>query len=299
MRFVGALKRVPEPGTSSRAIVGMSKKRPARVELREIRDVEQLVVLLRLRHRIYFEQEQYGAIKPLRLDLTAHDSRSRLIGVYQDGVLVGGSRVVLRSEQSLASSFRALRNVADLAPEPETRQLPSEEAFDLAAAIGADAQLVDAEVGRLTLDARVVSPVLGSRMVLATLAHAYAGGARMYLYSCARILAKRYARLTNPRHIVETKLQGGFASDNFVFPKPTIAAVAAVEDSPYARLILEYARQVRERGFIDMLEDHPELHYSRAVLRQDEPPLASQLEPLTEHRRMRGKPSAESDDGGS
>ncbi|HTU62406.1 MAG TPA: hypothetical protein VMF89_28295, partial [Polyangiales bacterium] len=104
-----------------------------------------------------------------------------MLGVYQDGVLVGGSRVVLRSEQSLAGSFRALRNVADLGPEPSSRQLPSEEAFDLAATIGSDARLVDAELGRLTLDTGVVSPVLGSRMVLATLALAHDGGARMYL----------------------------------------------------------------------------------------------------------------------
>jgi|GEM_PF-4674144 len=278
----------------------MSKKRPDRVELREVRDLEQLVLLLRLRHRIYFEEEQYGAIKPLRLDLTAHDSRSRLLGVYQDGVLVGGSRVVLRSDQSLAGSFRGLRSVADLGPEPNSRQLPSEEAFELTAAIGSDARLVDAEVGRLTLDTGVVSPVLASRMVLATLALAHDGGARMYLYSCARTLAKRYARLTNPRHTVEPRGRSGFASDNFVFPKPTIAAVAAVEDSPYARLIQDYARQVRERGFIDLLEDHPELHYSRAIVHDDAvPPEAAQVDSDSERRTKRRKPSAESDDGGA
>jgi hypothetical protein len=274
----------------------MSKKRPDRVELREIRDVEQLVVLLRLRHRIYFEQEQYGALKPLRLDLTAHDSRSRLLGVYQDGVLVGGSRVVTRSEQSLAGCFRALRNVAELEPEPSSRQLPSEEAFELHAALGSEARLVDAEVGRLTLDTRLVSPVLGNRMSLATMAHLHCGGARLYLYSCAMGLAKRYARLANPRYTLETRAQPGFTSDNFLFPKPTVAAVASVEDSPYVPLIMKYARQVVERGFIDLLEDHPELHYSRAMLREVPTP---KLEPGIERSGQRRKPIAESDDGGS
>ena len=235
----------------------MILRRADRVELREIVDPVEVVELLRLRHRIYFEEQEYGPSKCLRLDLTAHDRRSRLFGVFQGGQLVGGWRIVLRTEQRLENLFRSLRAVAELEPEPHSRQLPSEEAFDVPLSLGASAELVDAEIGRLTLDTSRVPPWLGFRLIPATLATTRVAGARLYLYSCATSLAKRYARVSNPRFMLDARARPGIASDRFVFPKPTVAAVAAVEDSPYRAVVEHYARQLVERGSVDLGADGP------------------------------------------
>src|SRR6185312_1308401 len=143
----------------------------------------------------------------------------------------------LRREQPLASMFRALRLVVDAGDEAASMRLPSEEAFDIAEKIGAAHELVDVELGRLTLDRAALTPNLSIRLIIATLAAAQRVGCRLYLYSCATALSKRYARVTNPRFVFAPHAGSGIASDNFTFPKPTLAAVAAVQDSPYAALV--------------------------------------------------------------
>src|ERR1700755_3105497 len=143
----------------------MPTKRPRNVVFQELSSPSEVVALLRLRHRVYFEQQQYGPVKPLRLDLTAHDARSRLFGVMQDGTLVGGVRIVYRTEQPLAEFFRALRAGADEQPQPGSAELPSEEAFDLSARMGELRSSVDVEIGRLTLEARAVAPWLVNKLM--------------------------------------------------------------------------------------------------------------------------------------
>src|SRR4051812_4003436 len=104
----------------------------SRQVFRELREPEEIVDLLRLRHRIYFEQSGYGTPKPFGLDLTAHDLRSRLFGVFKGTQLVGGLRLVFRTEQSSAPLLRAVRAViAEVIATAPTDALPSEEAFDI------------------------------------------------------------------------------------------------------------------------------------------------------------------------
>jgi hypothetical protein len=218
---------------------------------RELHDPEELVVLLRLRHRIYFEQQQYGQTKALALDLTTHDTRSRLYGVFRDRALIGGVRVVFRNEQPTAALFRALRVVAESGPEQTSDRLPSEEAFDLRASLGAEqAALVDAELSRLTLERTLAAPWVVRQVIMATLAAVESQGCRLYLYSCASEIARSYARITNPRVTLAQHAPHGIASDGFVFPKPTVAAVATVSDSPYAATVGRYVRELRQAGAI-------------------------------------------------
>lgn len=237
-------------------------KNPRNIVFQELSSPSEVVALLRLRHRVYFEQQGYGARKPLRLDLTAHDERSRLCGVFQEGTLVGGARIVYRSAQPLAEIFRALREVADEPPEPKSSELPSEEAFDLFGNMGEERASVDAEISRLALQAGAVSPRLIDKVMLACLAALYVQPCRLYLYSCAKSMARRYARVTNPRFAWEVHQNPGIASDQFTFPKPTVARVAAVEDSPYLDVIETFAQELRRSGSIDLSADRPELHYS-------------------------------------
>jgi hypothetical protein len=240
----------------------MISKHPEHVEFRELVEPVEVVALLRLRHRIYFEEQHYGPNKELRLDLTAHDARSRLYGVFQDGVLVGGVRLVFRDEQALAPVFRALRAVAETEPGPDSHALPSEEAFQLVASLGPEHRRVDVEIGRLTLDSHVVAPWLVQHVTLAILAAVRTSCCRLYLYSCATSLAKRYARIASPQFRLETHSAPGIASDHFLFPKPTVAAVAAVDDSPYLNVIEDYAMRLAHDGVIDLGADLPELHRS-------------------------------------
>ena len=238
----------------------MISKHPVHAEFRELIEPDDVVALLRLRHRIYFEEQHYGPTKELRLDLTSHDARSRLFGVFQDGVLVGGVRLVFRNTQPLAPLFRALRAVAEAEPEPDSHALPSEEAFALAENLGSESARVDVEIGRLTLDSRVAAPWLVQHVTLAVLAMVRASCSRLYLYSCATTLAKRYARIASPHFHLETRVGDGIESDHFLFPKPTVAAVGSVQDSPYLKVIEDYAMRFARDGVIDLSADLPELH---------------------------------------
>jgi hypothetical protein len=222
------------------------------VSFREILDPTEVVEVLRLRHRIYFEQQQYGPARALRLDLTSHDSRSRVFGVFRGEKLVGSVRLVLRKQQPLAAMFRALRAVAESSPEEVSTRLPSEEAFDVRASIGSQGELIDGELGRFALDSGAIPVHLAPRVVIASLAAAHQAGCRLYLYSCSISIAKAYARVTKPRYILSEHADTGIASDHFIFPKPTLAAVAAVEDSPFSGTIDSYASQLRNRQPIDL-----------------------------------------------
>ena len=218
---------------------------------RELDDPSELVSLLRLRHRVYVEQCSYGAAKPLGLDLTAHDARSRLFGVFRGELLVGGVRFVFRQEQRHATIMRALHAVAEHEKLDRTsRLLPSEEAFDLVAPLGPRRELIDLEVSRLITLRPGVEPGLVLEIMIATLAAAHLASCRMYLYSCSTQLGPRYARVTNPRWTFSEPVSAGIESDRFAFPLPTIAAVAAVEDSPYLEQALAYADELERTGRI-------------------------------------------------
>jgi hypothetical protein len=86
---------------------------------------------------------------------------------------------------------------------------------------------------------------------------------RLYLYSCATSLAPRYGRVTNPRFTWDAHAGPGITSDQFTFPKPTVARVAAVADSPYFDVIETFAAELREHGSIDLSVERPELHHSK------------------------------------
>jgi hypothetical protein len=218
---------------------------------RELADPAEIVALLRLRHRIYFEQSGYGSQKPLQLDLTAHDLRSRLFGVFRGTSLIGGLRLVFRSGQPAAPLLRAIRAVVqEVPPEAPGDALPSEEAFDVRGALGECASTVDVEVGRLMLLPTAAPPAIAARVVLATLAAIEQIKCRLYLYSCAVDIAKRYARFSNPRHQFEQPIADAIGSDGFVFPRPTVAAVAKVEDSPYWTEIKKAVIELEHSGQI-------------------------------------------------
>jgi hypothetical protein len=119
---------------------------------RELSDPREVVALMRLRHRVYFEHRAYGPPKTHGIDLTSHDHRARLYGVFSGDDLIGGVRMVHRTEQPLALVIRAVRAaLQDDTPESQVPVLPSEEAFDVEDVIGEQSGLVDVELGRFTL----------------------------------------------------------------------------------------------------------------------------------------------------
>jgi hypothetical protein len=225
---------------------------------RELTTPREVVALLRLRHRIYFEERGYGEAKPFGIDLSAHDVNARLFGVFRGPELVGGLRLVYRSEQALAPVLQTMHALVEgRASDPHPVGLPSEEAFDLAQALGPRSALVDVEVGRLT----VVHPHVGRGAVLqimiATVGVLLLSRCRFYLYSCASELAKRYARVSQPRWTLLEPNANGIGTDDFPFPKRTVAAVAAAEDTPYLAEALSYAHALHTRGFIELLANEP------------------------------------------
>jgi hypothetical protein len=218
---------------------------------RELRDPVEIVALIRLRHRIYFEENGYGPPKPLGLDLTAHDARTRLFGVFRGDCLVGGVRVVYRTEQAASLVFRAVRAaVNETAPLASSPLLPSEEAFDLRELSGLSPSDVQAELGRFAMDRTAGIPWLVSRTITGAIAVLLAERCPHYLYSCAATLAKRYARFTNPLFTFERAIADGIGSDGFVFPVPTIAAVARPADAPLGDTLRRYVEQLKETGAI-------------------------------------------------
>ncbi len=218
---------------------------------REICDPAEVVGLLRLRHRIYFEECKYGPSKPLALDLTAHDMRSRFFGVFRGQVLAGGVRLVFRSEQPLAGALRALHAAAQDRPPGECGPLlPSEEAFELRQALGQRQELIDVEVGRLVVARPAVGRGATLAIAIATLAALHLARCRFYLYACAVELAPRFARVANPRWVLGHGAQAGIRADGFAFPKRSVAAVATLEDSPHLAEAIRCAEELARSGAI-------------------------------------------------
>jgi len=227
------------------------------VIFRELLHPAEIVAMLRLRHRIYFEENGYGVTKPLGLDLTAHDACSRLFGVFCDGSLRGGVRVVYRTAQASAMVFGALHAVVDAsAPLTTSPLLPSEEAFDLASMPGVVPKDVHAELGRFALERTAAVPWLAQRTIRSVVAVLHAEHCPLYMYSCAKVVAKRYARVTNPCWTLQQSKRDGIGSDHFVFPKPTIAAVARPEDATEGDVLRHYVRQLRRTGMIVLSSEH-------------------------------------------
>ncbi len=220
---------------------------------RELGTPSEVLALLRLRHRVYFEERGYGRPKPFGIDLTTHDTHARLYGLFRGAELVGGLRIVFRREQALGAVLRTVRAlVAGDAVGVEPASLPSEEAFDLSRTLGPRAALVDVEVGRLVVLRPGVDRGAVLEVMIATVGLLLLLPCRFYLYSCARELAARYARVTNPRWTLLEPTSDGIGSDGFPFPKSTVAAVAAAEESPYLEAALDYAHSFRERGYAEL-----------------------------------------------
>jgi hypothetical protein len=113
--------------------------------------------------------------------------------------------------------------------------------------LGARALLIDAEVGRLIMARPSLGRDVTLQVMVATLAVLLMERCRFYMYSCAEVMAERYARVTNPRWRLTEPRQTGIGADAFVFPVKTVAAVAAAEDSPYLELAFAAAK-ILERG---------------------------------------------------
>ncbi|HEY6881500.1 MAG TPA: hypothetical protein VI299_25920, partial [Polyangiales bacterium] len=181
----------------------------------------------------------------------AYDHRARLLGLFRAGELIGGMRLVFRSEQRLALVVRSVRAVIeDVVAEERTSALPSEGAFDLANVLGVRHGLVDVEVGRFVVRPAAVGPRVVLRMMVATLAVLVQLGARYYVYSCGAAMARRYAIVAKPRWTFEGNEHSGIHADGFVFPKLSCAGVASVEDSPYLEQALRYAAEFALTGSI-------------------------------------------------
>lgn len=221
--------------------------------LRELKEPDEVVSLIRLRHRVYFEERGYGATKPLRLDLSAYDPRSRLLGLFCDHQLVGGLRLVFRDDQPLAAVMRTIRAVVgDVVREQRARTLPSEEALDLADEPEMRRELVEVEVGRLVVSRGTVSAGVVLRMMVATLAVLVAHDVTLYMYSCAVGMARRYAIVTRPRWTLALRERNGIHSDGFEFPSRSCVAIASPPDSPYYESARRYADEFAQTGAITL-----------------------------------------------
>jgi hypothetical protein len=207
---------------------------------------------------VYYEERGYGAHKPLNLDLTAYDPRSRLLGLFRDDQLVGAARLVFRVDQPLAAVMRAIRAVAGgVVTEQCSNTLPSEEAFDLLAAPGLRRELVDVEVGRLVVSRGAVSAGVVLKMLVATLGVLISSQVQFYMYSSAFATARRYAIVTNPRWTLEVAERGGIDSDNFQFPLRSCAGIAVATDSPFYESALRYASEFAKTGSIALSDALP------------------------------------------
>jgi len=235
--------------------------------LRELKEPSEVVSLIRLRHRIYFEERGYGATKPLKLDLTAYDPRSRLFGLFCDGHLVGGLRLVFRDDQPLAAVMRAIRAVVgDVVNEQHGRMLPSEEALDLAAEPGMGCDLAEVEVGRLVVSRGAVSAGVVLRMMVATLAVLISRNVPLYMYSCAAgMMARRYALVARPRWTFELLEGKGIESDGFEFPLRSCVAIASPTDSQFCESAQSYVDEFAQTGSITLSSLLPKLGASARV----------------------------------
>lgn len=225
----------------------------AMLVLRELKEPVEVVELLRLRHKVYFEQKHYGARKPLGLDLTAYDPRSRLFGLFRDRELVGGLRLVFRHDQPLASVMRGIRAVVeDVVAEQRSNALPSEQAFDFSVEPDLRPEHVEVEVGRLVVSrgavgcSAVLKLMVGALAVLVTVLES-----KFYLYSCAASMAKRYAIVTNPRWTLEGVTGSSKYADVDVLTRSR-AGVAAVRDSRYFDCAQSYAAEFAQTGAITL-----------------------------------------------
>ena len=203
---------------------------------------------MRLRHKIYFEHRAYGPPRAHGIDLTSHDHRSRVYGVFCDRELVGGVRMVHRVEQPLAIVIRAVRAaLQDDTTEASSRALPSEEAFDIAEAVGARSELVDVELGRFSL-LPGINPAISAQVLIAVLSVLVLEKHRLYLYSCSATIAPRYARYMRPIWTLTQLRKDSVGVAGFAFPMQTIAAVGAAEDSPYLPSVQRAAEELRQTG---------------------------------------------------
>lgn len=242
---------------------------------RELSDPREVVALMRLRHRVYFEHRGYGPPKAHGIDLTSHDHRARVYGVFAGDDLIGGVRMVHRTEQPLALVIRAVRAaLQDDTPESQSSALPSEEAFDLQEGVGAQSEQVDVELGRFTL-LPGSHPAVSAHVLIGVLAVLMAEQHRMYLYSCAATIAPRYARYMRPDWTL-TQLRRN-SIEGFAFPVETVAAVGSAQNSPYLSTVRRAADDLRRTGQLIFPRAFPtpdERPSPRRRAQLDETPLA-------------------------
>lgn len=218
---------------------------------RELMEPAEVADLLRLRNDIYFGQRCYGPSRPQGLDLTAYDQRARFFGLFCDGELVAGLRLVFREDTALAPVIRAMRAVVvNVVREARTRALPSEFSFDVVPTLGLRSELVDVEVGRFVVSRGTVGSRVVLKTMIAVLATLHLARVRYYFYSCAVTMAKRYAVVTKPRWQFEGAADSGIHADGFTYPTLSCGVVAAAEDSPFFGAALQYATELALTGSI-------------------------------------------------
>jgi hypothetical protein len=218
---------------------------------RELSAPAEIVAFLRLRHKVYFEERGLGVPKPYGLDLTAYDARSRMFGLFRGGVLIGGSRIVLREPQAQAGALRALHAVTGAGIEERLDgRFPSEEFFDVCGRTGLYPELIDFEPGRLVAERPGLGQGFLREVSIAVLAAAHLAGCRLYVYSASPEMCARYEPVTNPRWTIDECRSEVFESDGFRMPRASRAAVGVLYDTPFLDRVIAYARELRGFGFV-------------------------------------------------
>ena len=218
------------------------------VVFREITSLEEALGLLRLRHRIYFEEHKYGNPKESGLDLTPHESCSRLFGCFRDQEIVGGIRLVYRTEQPMSKILAGLQNT-DWKP----GVLPSEVAFDFKPDMGHLYSDLAVELGRFAI-VRGNGKVITAQTLVAILGVLLHENPSFFLYSCRTRMAAHFANFFKPRWSISNPRASGFLG--FDFPKETSAHIALASDTPYisaAQAAAEELNQTKQIIFTEFM----------------------------------------------
>jgi hypothetical protein len=195
------------------------------VVFREITSLEEALGVLRLRHRIYYEKQAYGNPKESGLDLTPHEPCSRLFGCFRDREIVGGMRLVYRTEQLMSKILVGLQDT-DWKP----GVLPSEVAFDCKLKMGHLYSDLAVEIRRFTV-VRGNGRVIAAQTLIAILGVLLAENPGFFLYSCRARMAAHFANFFRPRWSISNPRASGFLG--FDFPMETSGHIGIAIDSPY------------------------------------------------------------------
>lgn len=219
------------------------------VVFREITSLEEALGLLKLRHRIYFEKKQYGNPKESGLDLTPHEPCSRLFGCFRGREIVGGIRLVYRTEQLMSRILVGLQNT-DWKP----GVLPSEAAFDCKLKMGHLYSDLAVEIGRFTI-VRGNGRVIAAQALVALLGVLLVENPGFYLYSCSTRMAAHFAKYLQPRWSISNPTAQGFLG--FDFPKETSGHIGIAIDTPYISAAQAVAEEFNQTKQVLLAESMP------------------------------------------